>query len=99
MSLITESRCSAEVANRLRVVALLAVDSGVSSSRPVMPITPLSGVRISWLMFARNSLLARLPSSARFLAVSSSADWSCSCAITPRARLMASDVRCRSLAA
>ena len=49
-----------------------------------MPITPLSGVRISWLMLARNSLLARLPSSARLRAVSSSADWSCSCAMTRR---------------
>ena len=29
-----------------------------------MPITPFIGVRISWLMFARNSLLARLASSA-----------------------------------
>ena len=30
----------------------------------VMPMTPLSGVRISWLMLARNSLLARLAASA-----------------------------------
>ncbi len=29
-----------------------------------MPITPFIGVLISWLMFARNSLLARLASSA-----------------------------------
>ena len=29
-----------------------------------MPTTPLSGVRISWLMLARNSLLARLAASA-----------------------------------
>ena len=29
-----------------------------------MPITALSGVRISWLMLARNSLLARLAASA-----------------------------------
>ena len=28
---------------------------GVSSKRPVMPMTPFIGVRISWLMLARNS--------------------------------------------
>ena len=31
----------------------------VSSSRPLMPITPFSGVRISWLMLATNSDLSR----------------------------------------
>ena len=30
----------------------------VSNSKPVMPMTPFMGVRISWLMLARNSLLA-----------------------------------------
>ena len=34
-----------------------------------MPMMPFIGVRISWLMLARNSLFARLPSSARSLAV------------------------------
>ena len=38
-----------------------------------MPITPLSGVRISWLILARNSLLARLAFSAASLAWRSSA--------------------------
>ena len=40
-----------------------------------MPITPFMGVRISWLMFARNSLLARLASSAlsRAIRISSTA--------------------------
>ena len=42
--------------------------SSVSSSRPVMPITPFIGVRISWLMLARNSLLCRLAASACSLA-------------------------------
>ncbi len=32
--------------------------NSVSNSRPVMPITPFIGVRISWLMLARKSLLA-----------------------------------------
>ena len=42
--------------------------SGVSSSRLDIPITPFIGVRISWLMLARNSDLA----------------WSASCALTAR---------------
>ena len=44
--------------------------SSVSSSRPVMPMTPFIGVRISWLMLARNSDLVRLPASAISLASS-----------------------------
>ena len=39
-------------------------DSGVVSSRSVMPMTPFIGVRISWLMLARNCDLARLADSA-----------------------------------
>ena len=46
--------------------------SGVSSSSPVMPITPFIGVRISWLIVARNSLLARLAASAASRACRSS---------------------------
>ena len=38
--------------------------SSVSSSSPVMPITPFIGVRISWLMVARNSDFARFAASA-----------------------------------
>ena len=38
----------------------------------VMPMMPFIGVRISWLMLARNSLLARLASSAISLAAVSS---------------------------
>ncbi len=36
----------------------------VSSSKSVMPRMPFIGVRISWLMLARNSLFARLAASA-----------------------------------
>ena len=36
--------------------------SSVSIRRPVMPMTPLSGVRISWLIVARNSDLRRVSS-------------------------------------
>ncbi len=49
-TILAYSRCSGE--------------RSVSSSRPVMPITPFMGVRISWLMLARNSLLAALAASA-----------------------------------
>jgi len=38
--------------------------SAVSSSRPLMPITAFIGVRVSWLMVARNALLASLAVSA-----------------------------------
>ena len=48
--MFTQSRCSAL--------------SGVSRSRLVMPMTPFMGVRISWLIEARNSDLAREASSA-----------------------------------
>ena len=46
--------------------------SGVSSNSSVNPITPFMGVRSSWLMLARNSLLARFADSAATLAFSSS---------------------------
>ena len=46
--------------------------SGVDINRSVMPITPLSGVRSSCEMLAKNSLLARL-------AVSASTRAACSC--------------------
>ena len=51
-------------ADGLGEVALLARSSRVSSSRPVMPMTPFIGVRISWLMVARNALLACVAASA-----------------------------------
>ncbi len=38
--------------------------SGVSSSRPLMPITAFIGVRISWLIVARNALFASFAASA-----------------------------------
>jgi len=44
-----------------------------SSTTPVNPRIPFMGVRISWLMFARNSLLARLADRASWLATASSA--------------------------
>lgn len=46
-----------------------SVDSGVPRNRSSIPMIPLSGVRISWLMFARNRLFARFASSARFPAI------------------------------
>ena len=44
---------------------LLVGVSGVRSSRSLRPITPLSGVRISWLIVARNSDFCRDASMAR----------------------------------
>ncbi len=43
----------------------------VPASRSAMPMTPFIGVRISWLMLARNSLLARLAERACSIASSS----------------------------
>ena len=42
--------------------------SEVSRRSPVMPSTPFMGVRISWLIMARKSLLARAACSAATLA-------------------------------
>ncbi|MNP45299.1 hypothetical protein D3C76_1392110 [compost metagenome] len=39
------------------------IDNGVPSSSSVMPSTPFMGVRISWLILARNSALALISAS------------------------------------
>jgi hypothetical protein len=46
--------------------------SGVSARMLVIPMTPFIGVRISWLMMARNSLFAR---SAAWAFRASSCSW------------------------
>ena len=56
----TYSRCSAS--------------NVVSNNRSVMPITPFMGVRISWLILAKKSDLARLAASADSLALRNSSD-------------------------
>jgi len=57
MSLSRDSKESAELFTVSRYSRCSSV-SAVSSASSVMPMTPFMGVRISWLMFARNSLLA-----------------------------------------
>ncbi len=67
ISLIMVSRLSPE----RRIVSTYSCwvgSKGVSSSNPVMPMTPFMGVRISWLMAAKNELLAREAASAASLA-------------------------------
>ena len=49
--------------DQVEILALLGLECGVVSSS-VMPMTPFIGVRISWLMLARNWLFAALLSSA-----------------------------------
>ena len=71
MSLITVSSESAELLTRPRYSRCRGVSS-VSRASSVMPMMPFIGVRISWLMLARNSLLARLAASAASLAICSS---------------------------
>ena len=73
MSLITRSSASAEDLTMPRY-SRCSSSSGVSSSSSVVPITPFIGVRISWLMLARKSDLARLAASASSLACSSSTE-------------------------
>ena len=74
MSLITVSSASPLV----RTISAYCCCSGVSSvsrSKPAIPITPFIGVRISWLILAKNWLFAWLAASAASLAfrISSSA--------------------------
>ena len=64
MSLMTPSSASLELAAVCAYSRCCAVSSVVESSSSVMPITPFSGVRISWLMLARNSDFEREASTA-----------------------------------
>ncbi len=69
MSLMMVSRASP----LLRMVSAKSRCSGVrsvSSNNPVMPITAFIGVRISWLIIAKNSPLARLAAFASLVACS-----------------------------
>jgi len=77
-SLMIVSRLSPElrmISTKSRCSAL----SGVSTSSVVMPITPFIGVRISWLMLARNSDFARVASSSFWLSEMSAVLLSTSC--------------------
>ncbi len=71
MSLITESRESAASFTE-PMSSRWCVVRRVLRARSVMPITAFIGVRISWLMLARNCPFAAVASSARRLATSSS---------------------------
>ena len=71
MSLMTVSNPSAEVFAISRYSRCAGLRS-VPSTSSVMPSTPFIGVRISWLMFARNELLASAATSAASFACFSS---------------------------
>ena len=58
--------------------------SGVSSSSSVKPSTPFIGVRISWLMLARNSDLALLAFSAAAFSARSTCSRSNPCWVRTR---------------
>ena len=66
---------SADISTIVRFSRCSRVRS-LSSVRFVRPMMPFIGVRISWLMFARNSLLTRLAFSASLRASSTSCDCS-----------------------
>ena len=72
MSSITFNRASAEVFASFRYSDCSGSRS-VSRVSSTIPITPFIGVRISWLMFARNSLFAQFAASAASLAARNSA--------------------------
>ena len=85
ISLITVSKASPQV---LMVLAYscCSLVSCVSFKSEAMPITPFIGVRISWLIVAKNTLFALLAASACSLALRSScADcsncWVCCCTL------------------
>ena len=60
---MTASKASPEE-RIMRTYSSWRASSGVSMRASVMPITPFIGVRISWLMLARNADLSRELSSA-----------------------------------
>ena len=70
-SLMRTSRCLEERLIFLRHSTTLASFPAFCRAMRVMPMTPFMGVRISWDMRERNSLLARLARSARTVASSS----------------------------
>ena len=63
ISLMIVSSASAE-SRIVDAYSCCSASSSVSSSRPLMPITAFIGVRISWLIVARNELLASFADSA-----------------------------------
>ncbi len=74
-SILDKSRISLMIARSVSaLVRIVSANSrccgfsSPSSSRPAIPITPFIGVRISWLMLAKNSLLVRAAASAASLA-------------------------------
>ena len=88
MSLMTVKRLSP----LLRMISMnsrCSVLSGVSSRSEVIPITPFIGVRISWLMVARNWLFARLASTASLVAIFASLTAFSSCSLSVSASCLA----------
>ena len=58
ISLMTVSKVS-PLTRMVSVNSRCSLLSGVSNNNDVMPMTPFIGVRISWLMVAKNAVLAR----------------------------------------
>ena len=89
MSLIRYSRASPDSATILRKSRCRA-ESWVSKSNSVMPMMAFIGVRISWLMLAKNRLLARLAASAASLACDNNSLAWASWAVRSRTRISSS---------
>ena len=100
MSLMTPSRCCPDDCTASAHSRCCGC-SGLSISNSFMPSTPFIGVRISWLMVARNSLLAALAASANSLACSNSTVRSATCCSSSSrwaARLASRSSICPSIA-
>ena len=86
MLLISSSRCC-EARSTLASCSRSWASCERRISSPVMPMMALSGVRSSWLMLARKTLLARLLASAASLACRSSSWLRSSSAVRSRTRV------------
>ena len=74
-SLISPNRCLLDNVIFLRQLCTCSRSSMWAVAMAVMPTIAFMGVRISWLILAKNSLLALLDSSAVWRAFSSSCSW------------------------
>ena len=88
------SRSSVADLRMVETYSACSASSSVLSSRLVKPMTPFIGVRISWLMLARNSDLARLASRARRRAMSSSRFCTSTASSVSRSSCVAWSMRC-----
>ena len=103
-SIFEKSKISLIISNKeladcktVPMYCLCVVSNSVFINKSVKPMIPLSGVRISWLIFAKNSDLALLASSACCLAICSSLRVRCCSLLCFRALISKPIVEIRGL--